>query len=189
LTRVASLCSVIHAMVDGEGSAPANGATTQQAEQPPAWFVEHLAVLDKRFEGLASKLRGPSPATTGDEPAQGTSPSAPAPVTASDIQAARAYESTRHGLTDSQRTRLDALEQQGWTYSQLSQVAELLRTSRAPANGAAPPPGLASTAAPNHLAPGIRSVSELRSLKVKNPDAYKAWIADPSNDISKLANR
>lgn len=189
MTRVASACSVIHAMVDGEGSVPANGTTTQQTEQPPAWFVEHLAVLDKRFEGIASKLRGSSPAATGDEPAQGASSAAPAPVTASDIQAARAYEATRHGLTDSQRTRLDALEQQGWTYSQLSQVAELLRTSRAPANGAVPPPGLASTAAPNHLAPGIRSVSELRSLKVKNPDAYKAWIADPSNDISKLANR
>jgi hypothetical protein len=189
LIPAALLCSLTLAMVDGEGSAPSIGAATQQAEQPPAWFVEHLAVLDKRFEGLASKLRGTSPTTTGDEPAQGSSSAAPAPVTASDIQAARAYEATRHGLTDSQRTRLDALEQQGWTYSQLSQVAELLRTSRAPANGAAPPPGLASTAAPNHLAPGIRSVSELRSLKVKNPDAYKAWIADPNNDISKLANR
>jgi hypothetical protein len=39
------------------------------------------------------------------------------------------------------------------------------------------------------VAPQIQSISELRALRAKNPDVYKAWIQDPANDIGKLANR
>ena len=59
-----------------------------------------------------------------------------------------------------------------------------------PANGTPqPPPGRAANAAPNSIAPQIQTISELRALRAKNPDGYKAWIQDPGNDIGKLANR
>lgn len=165
------------------------GAGITSGEQPPGWFVEHLKVLDKRFEGLSQKLKS--------APSESTATSAPAATTPDVgelVRSAMAYGELRSGLTEAARARLDTLQEQGLSYAQLTGVADALRSIRAPANGSAPaersaPTGLAATPAPSASAPTIRSISELRALRERNVDAYKAWMADPGNDPAKLPNR
>ena len=175
-------------MVVGEGVGGDPGAEQQPAgEEPPAWFRAYVEQTDKRFEGLASKLRGAAASPTAEP---GATPAPQGQDVSSIVAAAMQYGELRSGLSESARGKLDSLQQQGLSYAQLTAVAEALRTVRAPANGGPqPPPGRAANAAPNSIAPGIRTVSELRALRAKNPDAYQAWIGDPGNDIGKLANR
>ena len=165
------------------------GAGITSGEQPPAWFVEHLKVLDKRFEGISSKLK-----SAPSEPTATSAPAATTPDVGELVRSAMAYGELRSGLTEAARSRLDTLQEQGLSYAQLTAVADALRSIRAPANGSVPaersaPTGMAATPAPSTAAPSIRTVSELRALKKENPKAYDAWIKDSANDISKLANR
>lgn len=172
-------------MVDGVGGA---GDGDSSSSNVPAWFAEFAAQIDKRFEGIATKLK--TPATEPGSP--------PAPQSQPDVgdlvRSAMAYGELRSGLSEAARTRLDTLQEQGLSYAQLTLVAETLRSIRAPSHGAATaersaPTGLAATPAPSVSAPTIRTISELRALKAKSEDAYKAWMADPANDPSKLQNR
>ena len=175
-------------MVVGEGAGGDPGAEQQSAgDEPPAWFRAYVEQTDKRFEGLAAKLRGPA-ASPAAEPAATSAPQGQ--DVSAIVAAAMQYGELRSGLSESARGKLDSLQEQGLSYAQLTAVAEALRSVRAPANGSpVPPPGRAANAAPNSIAPQIQSISELRALRAKNPDVYKAWIQDPSNDIGKLANR
>jgi len=175
-------------MVVGEGAGGDPGAEQQSAgDEPPAWFRAYTEQVDKRFEGLAAKLRGPAASPTA-EPAATSAPQGQ--DVSSIVAAAMQYAELRSGLSESARGKLDSLQEQGLSYTQLSAVAETLRTVRAPANGVAqPPPGRAANAAPNSIAPQIQTISELRALRAKSADAYKAWLSDPANDIGKLANR
>ena len=175
-------------MVVGEGVGGDPGAEQQSAgDEPPAWFRAYTEQVDKRFEGLAAKLRGPAASPTA-EPAATSAPQGQ--DVSSIVAAAMQYAELRSGLSESARGKLDSLQEQGLSYTQLSAVAETLRTVRAPANGVAqPPPGRAANAAPNSIAPQIQTISELRALRAKSADAYKAWLSDPANDIGKLANR
>lgn len=172
-------------MVDGVGGAGDGGSSSAGV---PAWFAEFAAQVDKRFEGIAQKLKAPTA-----EPG-----SSPAPQSAPDVgelvRSAMAYGELRSGLTDGARAKLDALQEQGLSYAQLTAVADALRSIRAPSHGAvtaerSAPTGLAATPAPSVSAPTIRTISELRALKAKSEDAYRAWMADPANDPGKLANR
>jgi len=166
---------------DGGGTAPSSDA------QVPAWFAEHLKVLDKRFEGLSAKLKS-APVESAATPASA------APDVGEMVKAAMAYGELRSGLSEGARAKLDSLQEQGLSYAQLSAVAEALRSVRAPANGAASaersaPTGMAATPAPSASVPMIRTISELKALRAKSIEAYRAWMADPANDPSKLANR
>ena len=175
-------------MVVGEGAGGDPGAEQQSAgDEPPAWFRSYVEQTDKRFEGLAAKLRGPA-ASPAAEP---TATSAPQGQDVSSIvAAAMQYAELKSGLSESARGKLDSLQEQGLSYAQLAAVAEALRTVRAPANGSpVPPPGRAANAAPNSIAPQIQTISELRALRARSADAYKAWLSDPANDIGKLVNR
>lgn len=173
-------------MADGADGA---GNGTSETAAVPSWFSEFAAQVDQRFEGLAKKLKAP-PA----EPAATSAPAASTPDVGELVRSAMAYGELRSGLTEAARARLDTLQEQGLSYAQLTLVAETLRSIRAPSHGAATaersaPTGLAATPAPSVSAPTIRTISELRALKAKSEDAYKAWMADPANDPSKLANR
>ena len=172
-------------MVDGVGGA---GDGDSSSAAVPAWFAEFAAQVDKRFEGIASKLKAPT-AEPGSSPAPQQQPDV-----GELVRSAMAYGELRSGLTEAARARLDTLQEQGLSYAQLTLVAETLRSIRAPANGAitaerSAPTGLAATPAPSVSAPTIRTISELRALKAKSEDAYRAWMADPANDPSKLHNR
>lgn len=175
-------------MVVGEGVGGDPGAEQQSAgDEPPAWFRSYVEQTDKRFEGLAAKLRG-SAASPDAEPAATSAPQGQ--DVSSIVAAAMQYAELKSGLSESARGKLDSLQEQGLSYAQLAAVAEALRTVRAPANGSpVPPPGRAANAAPNSIAPQIQTISELRALRAKSADAYKAWLSDPANDIGKLANR
>lgn len=175
-------------MVVGEGVGGDPGAEQQSAgDEPPAWFRAYTEQVDKRFEGIAAKLRGPA-ASPAAEPAATSAPQGQ--DVSSLVAAAMQYGELKSGLSESARSKLDSLQEQGLSYAQLTAVAEALRTVRAPANGSpVPPPGRAANAAPNSIAPQIQTISELRALRAKSADAYKAWLSDPANDIGKLANR
>jgi len=175
-------------MVEGEvggGDAPGQAPP---ADEAPAWFREYVALTDKRFEGLAAKMVRSAPAPK-PEPA-----ATPAPQQ-SDVQdvmrAARTYGRLHGQLSEAQQTKLDALEEQGWGYDQLTAVAELLRTQRAPAResataGQPAPLGLAATAAPVGSVAHPATVGEFLDLKAKNRKRYDALMADPAFDPAKL---
>jgi len=176
-------------MVEGEvGGGDASAQTPPAADEAPAWFREYAALVDKRFEGLASKLgkAAPPPKT---EPAATPAPQQP------DVQdvmrSARTYGRLHGQLSEAQQSKLDALEEQGWSYDQLTAVAELLRTQRAPAKesataGQPAPLGLAATAAPVGSVAHPATVGEFLDLKAKNRKRYDALMADPAFDPAKL---
>lgn len=181
---------LMHGMT-GEGTgAPANGATDTQQGEMPTWFREYAAQVDKRFEGIASKLRAPEPPKSA-EPANGPAPAAS--LTMDDLRAARAYEAVRSGLSDAARAKLDALEEEGWSYAQLQRTADLLRSVRAPANGGAPaersaPTGLAATPAQSGSVAHPSTRSEFIKLMRESRTKYDALMADPTFDPTKLRN-
>ena len=171
-------------MVDGVGGAGDGGSNSSAV---PAWFAEFAAQVDKRFEGIASKLKTPS-----SEPA-----SQPATQSQPDVgelvRSAMAYGELRSGLTDGARAKLDALQEQGLSYAQLSAVAEALRSVRAPANGGASaersaPTGLAATPAMNGAVAHPSTRSEFLRIKRENRSRYEALMADPAFDLNKLRN-
>lgn len=154
------------------------------AEEAPAWFRSFVEQTDKRFEGLAAKLR---------EPAAKNEPKAQPAASQDDVKAAVRFGEMRQSLPEAARNQLDALEGQGFSVSQLMAVAQAMKAVRggaAPAQAAGPvPAGVAPAAA---AATGMRfpgSVSELRALKAKNPEGYAAVMAHPDFDVSKISRR
>ena len=175
-------------MVEGEVGGGDVPAQAPPADEAPAWFREYVALTDKRFEGLAAKMGKAAPAPK-TEPA-----ATPAPQQ-SDVQdvmrSARTYGRLHGQLSEAQQAKLDALEEQGWGYDQLTAVAELLRTQRAPAResataGQPAPLGLAATAAPVGSVAHPATVGEFLELKSKNRKRYDALMADPAFDPARL---
>ncbi len=156
-------------------------------DEAPAWFKSFVEQTDKRFEGLAAKLREPAAkAESKAQPANGQ-------ATMEDVKAAVRFGEMRQNLPEAARNQLDTLEGQGFSVSQLMAVAQAMRAVRggaAPAQAAGPvPAGVAPAAA---AATGMRfpaSVSELRALKAKNPEGYAAVMAHPDFDVSKISRR
>jgi len=171
-------------MVDGVGGA---GDGAPAASDVPGWFSEFAAQVDKRFEGIAQKLKAPS-----TEPAA-TSATQSQPDVGELVRSAMAYGELRSGLTDCARAKLDAHQVQGLSYAQLTAVAEALRSVRAPANGSAPaersaPTGLAATPAPTGVVAHPSTRSEFLRIKRENRSKYEQLMADPSFDLNKLRN-
>jgi hypothetical protein len=171
-------------MVDGVGGA---GDGDSSSAAVPAWFSEFAAQIDRRFEGLASKLKAPS-AEPGSSPAPQQQPDV-----GELVRSAMAYGELRSGLTDAARTRLDTLQEQGLSYAQLQLVAETLRSIRAPSTGAvtaerSAPTGLAATPAPTGAVAHPSTRSEFLRIKRENRSKYEQLMADPSFDLNKLRN-
>jgi hypothetical protein len=175
-------------MIEGEGQGGDAPQPTQSADEAPSWFREYTALVDKRFEGLAAKLSKAAP-TSSTEP---TATSAPQQSDVQDVmRSARTYGRLHGQLSEAQQAKLDALEEQGWGYDQLTAVAELLRTQRAPARESATatqvaPLGLAASAAPGGSVAHPATVSEYLELKSKNRAKWNALMADPSFDPTRL---
>jgi hypothetical protein len=176
-------------MIEGEGPGGDAPQPTQSADEAPSWFREYTALVDKRFEGLAAKLSKAAP-TSSTEPAATSAPQQTSDV-GELVRAAMAFGEIRSGLTDAARAKLDSLQEQGLSYAQLTAVAEVLRSSRAPARESATatqvaPLGLAASAAPGGSVAHPATVSEYLDLKSKNRTKWNALMADPSFDPAKL---
>lgn len=190
-------------MMSGDEQAPTESppAESDNGESgPPGWFVEHQAAMDKRFEGLAHKVRelGSKKQEPPAPPPEPPKSNGNAPAPQADPLALMRLGEARAKLPEAARQRLDELMSTGTSISQALALVDFATTFGAPANGAdesgaAPaPPGNAASAAPRTTPNYPRSISEYMALAAKSrtdPAAKKRWDAlrdDPGFDPETL---
>ena len=189
-------------MADEAPTTPPNGEDPPAEDQPPKWFSDHLDALDKRFEGLALKVREsqaakpPPPTAPTPEPpkANGTAPAAPQ----GDPLALMRLGEARAKLTDEARQHLDGLIGSGTSVSHALELVDFATKFSPPANGDASPgsplapPGNAASAAPRTTPNYPQTQSEYMALAIKaktDSGAKKRWdglAADPGFDPESL---
>ncbi|MBK6683999.1 MAG: hypothetical protein IPG45_05955 [Deltaproteobacteria bacterium] len=179
-------------------AAPANGdgGSAGGAGEPPAWakalqesFTKLASNTDKRFEGIAEKLRIRAPA--GDATTAPPAANAGGAVTQGDLDAIIRFGELRAALPEAQRQQLEALRSDGLGFAQLARIAEGFRTAlpapTQPANGGGVvPPGVAANAPPSSALRFPTSEAELLKLRDTNPAAYEAVWAHPDFDAAAL---
>lgn len=175
---------------------PGQGGASAANAEPPAYLKTFMEQMDKRLEGLATKLRETAPAKppAAPQPAPANGAGAGAPASSGDpreeLLAAIRFGEVKATLTDGAKAKLDEFAAKGWSFGQLADLAEALKSQRAPANGGPnPPPGIAANAAPSTAPRFPTSWAELQALKTSNPAEFQKVWDHPTFDPQTLWKR
>lgn len=178
------------APANGDGGAPGDVPAWAKALQES--FTKLASNTDKRFEGIAEKLRIRAPASdaTTATPAANAAGAGGA-VTQGDLDAIIRFGELRAALPEAQRQQLEALRSDGLGFAQLARIAEgfkaALPAPTQPANGGGVvPPGVAANAPPSSALRFPTTQGELLKLRASNPAAYEAVWNHPDFDQSLL---